>query len=96
MQEEIASQMGIAQQTATSLNTAVNQLESDKVIQQDNQTTLQGNQMAKDYLTKESQIVQKFTLAFKQDIENIRSVAAEFESFDGQLQQNFEINLPTL
>lgn len=93
---EIVSQLSVAQKVATSLNSAVNHLEADKSVQQDNQTTLQGNQKAKDYITQESQVVQRFALAFKQDIENIRSVANEFESLDRQMQQNFDMNLPTL
>lgn len=79
--EQIATQMGMA---SDAIQSATN-----KSITKSERTTLSVNYKAQEVNQQALDLIKQFYVAFQQGINNIHSVAQEFERMDNELQKNF-------
>lgn len=79
--EQIATQMGTASDTI--------QNAANKSITQASRTTLTINSQAQEVNQQAVQAANQFHTGFQQVINNIQSVAKEFERMDNELHKNF-------
>lgn len=83
-----------AQQVATQMQQALQQLEKEFDSNTDNQTTVLGNTEGHKVSDAHQSVIAAFISAFQKDIANIHSVADEFEAVDDQIKAGLTKLLP--
>lgn len=85
---KIISHSGVASQVSASMSQAANTLAAISASSSEaNQTTVSGNTNAKTSIQQARQSVQRMVAAFNKDIDNVHTVANEFERVDQVIQQ---------
>lgn len=80
--KEIKSNISVAEEHATRLKNAVDAMIITWKTDTDHQTTLKGNSKGHDVSQQEKECVNRLVEAFQKDLDNIKSVATEFEALD--------------
>lgn len=78
----ISSDLGVAQQRATSLSNAVTSISESTLVTKDTQTTVAGNTSASTAIQAASNTATSISSAVELASSNIQSVAHEFEAAD--------------
>ncbi|WP_144467139.1 TIGR04197 family type VII secretion effector [Bacillus toyonensis] len=80
-----------AQQIATQMRAASDTIQSatNRSIKKATRTTLSVNSKAQEVNQQVLDLTKQFSTAFQQVVDNIHSVAKEFERMDHELQNNF-------
>ena len=88
---QFQSNFQTAQQIATQMRTASNIIQSatNRSITKATRTTLSVNSKAQEANQQMLDFTKQFSTAFQQAVDNIHSVAKEFERMDHKLQNNF-------
>lgn len=89
---EIVSHHAIAQRVATEIDHALNTVIFQPKVTIAKGTTVKGNEAAYETVNLHQQAAQVFVSALAKDIENIRSVADEFERMDKNLIDDIRFN----
>ena len=85
---EIKSDLSAAQQHATALTTAKDQLLADaSSVTLDEQTTVQGNPKAKAVIQRSGEIANQMKTAITTTMEHLHSVVSDFEAVDQEGSQ---------
>jgi type VII secretion effector (TIGR04197 family) len=84
MSETISSNSNVAQQFATGISQSLQQI-SQHTITTANQTTVQGNSLAKSSSETGSELITAFRDTLFKDLDNLKSVASEFEALNQEL-----------
>lgn len=80
---EIKSDLSVAQEQATALTTAKDQLLVDaSSVTLDGQTTVQGNPKAKAVIQRSGEMANQIKTALATTMEHLHSVASDFEAVD--------------
>lgn len=89
---KIVSNSSVAGQVAASMSKAANTLAViNSQPNEASQTTVSGNTNAKTSIQKANQSVQRLIAAFNKDIDNVHTVAKEFERVDQVIQQKMAV-----
>ncbi len=86
----ITSDSSIANQYATGIQTATDQLSAIGEAEKDSQTTLQGNQLAHAAMDKSKTLLDQVVSAVSTASSNLHSVASDFEAVDAASAESFE------
>ncbi|HCX49002.1 MAG TPA: TIGR04197 family type VII secretion effector [Bacillus sp. (in: Bacteria)] len=91
MMGQFQSNFQTAQQIATQMRTASNIIQSatNRSITKTTRTTLSVNSKAQEANQQMLDFTKQFSTAFQQAIDNIHSVAQEFERMDNELHNTF-------
>ncbi|GGC96355.1 TIGR04197 family type VII secretion effector [Enterococcus wangshanyuanii] len=84
MPETISSNSAVAQQLATGISQSIQQI-NQHTITTANQTTVQGNSLAKSSAESGNESITAFRDALLKDLGNLKSVASEFEALNQEL-----------
>ncbi|MBP2098621.1 TIGR04197 family type VII secretion effector [Enterococcus rivorum] len=85
---KIVSNSSVASQVSATMSQAANALASiNSQSNEASQTTVSGNSNAKTSIQKANQSVKRLVAAFNKDIDNVHTVAKEFERVDQVIQQ---------
>ncbi|MBC1953692.1 TIGR04197 family type VII secretion effector [Listeria welshimeri] len=87
MNEEVASNMSVAQSYVTTLQQAISDIKDVQIPNTDTQTSLQGNTKLHSINEQEMDMVSRFCTAFQADAANIGRIAHAIEIQDKQLAQ---------
>lgn len=85
---DILNNKSTAQTIATRFKCSLDSIEKHD-IEFSEQTTIEGNERAKETIEIEKDIVKEFVSALEQEIDRIQSVSSDFESLDQDLGENF-------
>ncbi|CAG9611991.1 hypothetical protein BACCIP111899_01163 [Bacillus rhizoplanae] len=88
---QFQSNFQTAEQIATQMGTAADTIQSatNRSITKSERTTLSVNSKAQEANQQTLDLTKQFYAAFQQGVNNIHSVAQEFERMDNELQKNF-------
>lgn len=87
---QILSHKEKAQRVATQMGDALSTLVSQPQIDYAHETIVQGNAKVHETVKLHQQTTKAFVAALENDIENIRTVVAEFERIDNQLKYDIK------
>ncbi|MEI4801985.1 TIGR04197 family type VII secretion effector [Bacillus sp. FJAT-51639] len=89
---QFQSNFQTAQQIATQMGTAADTIQSatNRSITKSSRTTLSINSKAQEVNQQALELTKQFYSAFQQAVNNIHSVAQEFERMDNELQRIFK------
>ncbi|MBA3927720.1 TIGR04197 family type VII secretion effector [Listeria rustica] len=90
MAGEIKSSMSVAEEHATRLKNALDAINTNWETDNDQRTTLQGNSKAHSASQQEKVNLNRLIGVFQQDVDNIKSVAIEFEALDACVVPDIE------
>ncbi|MED4654179.1 TIGR04197 family type VII secretion effector [Bacillus pseudomycoides] len=88
---QFQSNFQAAQQIATQMRNALDTIQSatSKSIKKSKRTTLSVNSQAQEANQQMLDLTKQFSAAFQQAVDNIHSVAKEFERMDNELHNTF-------
>ncbi|WP_170922928.1 hypothetical protein A5821_000279 [Enterococcus sp. 7F3_DIV0205] len=85
--ESISSNSAVAGELARGIFSAMDTLNSYQSVTTDEQSTISGNDAAKNAIKDMQSMVQAISVAIATDSNNIKSVAAEFEEADATVRK---------